>query len=31
MSDETQKHDFYMSIGESDWAKIEPIKKNRKP
>ena len=27
MNDETQKHDFYMSIGESDWAKIEPIKK----
>lgn len=26
MNNETQKHDFYMSIGGSDWSKIEPIK-----
>lgn len=27
MNDKTQKYDFYMSIGDSDWAKIEPKKR----
>lgn len=25
MNDETQNHDFYMSIGGSGWSKIVPI------